>query len=201
MPSRDLSIMGIHTFNEPVEQKSSLASIPFSSERQWLLLTEIDQPSCSSIKVVSLPLEFSFTHFYLRRALHLNICFKLFATLINLNLAIHPFHHLQISIILFSLSSLVCLFCLPASITLQSTSSDDNLTLLSNDSEYKSSITSIDLIFLSTYTTSLATLATRFVKNVLLNKDHYAKQILKDYNLKHIRLLFQFNIFSNSSLS
>jgi len=160
------------------------------------LMTETDQP-CSSTKAVSLPLVgFSFAHLYLRRALHLNIWFTLFAVLITLRLATHPFHHLQISVALFLLLSLLCLFCLPASMTLECTSSDDDLTLLPDDSECGSSVTSTIATCLSTYTAPSA----RPIELVPLNRDCYAMQILRGYDLDHVRLLFRFGIFSDSSL-
>ncbi len=91
-------------------------------------------------------------------------------------------------------------FAFLASMTLQCMFSDDDLTLLSNNSEYESFLTLTILICLLIYTTSSVASAVRSVKNVLLNKNHYTKQILKGYNLKHIQLLFWFNIFNNSSL-
>jgi len=58
--------------------------------------------------------------------------------------------------------------------TLQCMFSDDDLTLMSNNSEYESSVTSTILTSLLTYTAS----SVRSVKNVLLNRDHYTMHIL-----------------------
>lgn len=77
--------------------------------------------------------------------------------------------------------------------TLKCISSDDDLTLLPDDSEYKSSVT-------STITTCLSTPLVRPFEHVPLNRDCYAVQILRGYDLDHIRLLFRFSIFSDSSL-
>lgn len=141
-----------------------------------------------------------FTYFYLCHTLYLNICFKLFAVFVNLNSAIHSFHHLNISIVLFLLSSLICLFCLSVSMTLQCVFSDNDQTLLLNNSKYESSVMLINLICLLFYTASSAASAARSAKNILLNWDHYIMHILRDYNLNYIQLLYQFDIFSNLNL-